>query len=63
MNDLGQLPMQANLPVVVSEGREESLKLTEASSSSLYYSALLSVLSPISAIGVLELLNHFLMQP
>ena len=63
MNNLKPLPMQANLPIAACEDGRELLKLTDGPSRSLYYSALFSVLSPISAIGVLELLNHFLIQP
>lgn len=48
-------------PDTVSDTLPDSLDKQRAASS-LYYSTAFSVLSPISAIGVLVLLNHFLIQ-
>lgn len=68
MNNLMQKPMQAAISATLDglsqpEKNRKPLRLVNSSfRNSLFYSAMLSVLSPISAIGVLTLLSHVLVQ-
>jgi len=77
MNNLVQSPMQTSVgdPIIsepmisepmtgdiLSDQRWPERSEKFRPDSSLCYSALFSILSPISAIGVLALLNHFWMQ-